>query len=129
MPAYSRPYDARDYDPAMPVAELALLSLETGEPLVNLTAVVDTGADATMIPIDVLTAAGALYLRARRLVTVTGHARPVDIYLTTVQLGPHVVHAVRAVAMPAGSEPIIGRDVLNELEILLNGPAQELWIA
>jgi hypothetical protein len=52
MPAYSRANDAQDYDPAMPVAELALLSLETGESLVNLIAVVDTGADATMIPID-----------------------------------------------------------------------------
>jgi hypothetical protein len=62
-------------------------------------------------------------------VTVTGHGRPVDIYLTAIRLGPHIVHGVRAVVMPAGSEPNIGRDVLNELEIALNGPAQELWIA
>jgi hypothetical protein len=30
--------------------------------------------------------------------------------------------------MPVGSEAIIGRDVLNELEITFNGPAHELWI-
>ncbi len=31
--------------------------------------------------------------------------------------------------MRAGSETILGRDVLNQLELTLNGPAQELWVA
>jgi hypothetical protein len=31
--------------------------------------------------------------------------------------------------MPIDSQPILGRDVLNQLELTLNGPAQELWIA
>ncbi len=31
--------------------------------------------------------------------------------------------------MRAGSEAILGRDVLNQLELTLNGPAQETWVA
>jgi hypothetical protein len=57
-----------------------------------------------------------------------GQSQQVDTYLTTVQIGPHMIHGVHAVAVPARSEAIIGRDVLNELEIKLNGPAHELWI-
>lgn len=129
MPSYTHPYDARAYDPAMPVAGATLLSLVTGEPMVDLVAVIDSGADATMLPLDALATAGALYLRARQLFTVTGQGQPVDTYLTTVQVGPHTIYGVNAVAIPAGGEAILGRDVLNELEITLHGPAQELWIA
>lgn len=128
MPVYSQAYDSARYDPAMPVAEVTLLS-DAAEPLTRLTAIVDSGADATMLPIDLLTAAGARYAETGQLRGITGQAVMVDTYTITLRLGPHIVHGVRAVAMPAGSEPIIGRDVLNELEITLNGPAQELWIA
>lgn len=63
-----------------------------------------------------------------RLRSVTGQALTVETFVIVVRLGPYVVHGVQAVAMPVGSEPILGRDVLNELEITLNGPAQELWV-
>ncbi len=54
---------------------------------------------------------------------------PVDTYFTVVKIGPYVVRGIKAVAIPTGSEAILGRDVLNQLEITLNGPAQELWLA
>lgn len=59
---------------------------------------------------------------------VMGQSQQVDTYITTIQLGTHTVHGIHAVAVPVGREAIIGRDVLNELEIRLNGPAQELWV-
>lgn len=128
MPSYSHSYDSKAYTPAMPVVDITLLSLVTGTATVTLVAVVDTGADATMLPIDVLGAAGALFLQSRRLFGVIGPSQQVDTYLTTIQLGAHTIHGVHAVAVPVGSEAIIGRDVLNELEIKLNGPAHELWV-
>lgn len=128
MPVYSQAYDSRRFDPAMPVTEAALFGAAAGPPVL-LTAIVDTGADATLLPIDLLTAAGARYSGTRQMRGITGQAVTVDAYTITLQLGPHIVHGLEAIAMPEGSEPIIGRDVLNELEITLNGPAQELWIA
>jgi hypothetical protein len=59
MPAYSRLYDSMAYTPAMPVIDIALLSLVNGEAAITLVAIADTGADATMLPIDVLDTAGA----------------------------------------------------------------------
>lgn len=128
MPTYSHPYDSKAYNPAMPVSDITLLSLVTGAAAATLVAVVDTGADATMLPIDILVTAKALFFRSKRLFGVMGQGQQVDTYLTTVQIGPHTIHGIHAVAMPKGSEAIIGRDVLNELEIRLNGPAHELWI-
>ncbi len=129
MPSYSHPYDGQRHDPAMPVAEVKLLDDNAGESLTSVTAIVDTGADATRLPIDVLEAARARYARTMRMRGVTGQTLNVETYVTIIQLRPHVVYGVEAVAMPAGSEAILGRDVLNELEITLNGPAQELWVA
>ncbi|WP_374686276.1 retroviral-like aspartic protease family protein [Promineifilum sp.] len=129
MPVYSHPYDSQGHDPAMPVVGIGLLSIDTGDPLISLEAIVDSGADATMLPIEALRAAGARYYRAWRMRGVTGQSVNVDTYLTIIQLGPHVIYGVKAVAMSAGSEAILGRDVLNELELTLNGPAQELWVA
>jgi predicted aspartyl protease len=52
----------------------------------------------------------------------------VNLYLAAVHIGEYIVHGVRAVAVSSGDESIVGRDVLNQLEVLLNGPAHEVWI-
>lgn len=128
MPVYSHPYESRHHDPAMPVVEIALLSSEANAVPIELTAIVDTGADARMLPVNVLEAAGARYVQTLSLRGITGQSLDVETFVTVIHLGPHVVYGVQAVAMPTGSEAIIGRDVLNQLEITLNGPAQELWV-
>lgn len=128
MPVYSHSYDSRHYDPAMPVVEIALLSPEAGVAPVHLTELVDTGADVTMLPINLLEATKARYAQTRQLRGVTGQALTVETFVTGIRLGPHNIYGVQAVAMPVGSEAIVGRDVINELEITLNGPAQELWV-
>jgi hypothetical protein len=129
MPTYSHDYDNENYDPAMPVTEIDLISSVSGEPAVALIALIDSGADATMLPIDALESAGALHYRTRSMRGVTGQSIPVDTYFSIIKVGPYTIHGIKAVAVPAGSEAILGRDVLNQLEIVLNGPAQELWVA
>ena len=54
---------------------------------------------------------------------VVGEAITVNLYLTAVHVGEHTIHGIRAVAIPAGSEAIVGRDVLNQLVVRLNGLA------
>ena len=129
MPTYSRDYDSVNYNPAMPVVEIGLISSLSGEQAVALTAVVDSGADATMLPIDVLKSADALHYQLRGMRGVTGQLIPVDAYHIIISVGPYVIPGIKAVAMQAGSEAILGRDVLNQLELTLNGPAQETWVA
>jgi predicted aspartyl protease len=121
-------YDT-SYEPAAPVVPIGLSP--SGEEVARqqVQALVDSGADATMIPIDILKAAGARYVQQRRMRPVVGEPVTVNLYLTAVQLGDHVIHGIRAIARPAGSESIIGRDVLNQLEVTLIGPAHEVWIS
>lgn len=89
----------------------------------QITALVDSGADGTMIPLDVLEAVGALYEDTVIMRGILGVGEPVDRYTVAVRLGALSIHVVRAVAIPVGEESIIGRDVLNHLAVTLNGPA------
>lgn len=115
-----------DYDetyfPAMPVLRVAVDGYAGLAPQ-QVTALVDSGADGTMIPINVLEAGGALHEDTVIMRGVLGVGEPVDRYTVAIQLGAVVIHGIRAVAIPAGDESIIGRDVLNYLAVTLNGPA------
>ncbi len=76
-----------------------------------------------MLPITALQAANARYVETRQMRGVVGTAYPVDLYLLTVQIGPYTIPAIRAIAATPDAEPIVGRDVLNQLVVNLNGPA------
>ncbi len=120
---YSFDYN-RDYEPSAPILEITLRKTsQMTASEVTLSALVDSGADATMLPITALQAAGGRYVETRQMRGVVGAAYPVDLYLITVQIGPHTIPAIRAIAAAHKAEPIIGRDVLNRLVIILNGPA------
>lgn len=88
-----------------------------------LTALIDTGADACILPIDILMEIGAVYLETRQLYGITGHTLSVNLYLLEVQIGPHRMPGIRAVAAKPGAEAILGRDVLNQLILTLDGIA------
>jgi predicted aspartyl protease len=84
---------------------------------------VDSGADATMIPLEFLSAVGATYQETLWMHGVSGVRIEVDLYLVAVRIGANLVRGVHVVAVPAGSEALIGRDVLNLLVLTLDGPA------
>lgn len=123
----SFPYD-NSYDPAAPVVRIGLSPSGADNPRQQLIALLDSGADASMFPSNVLTAAGARIVEQRQMRGVVGSAVTVNLYLTAVHIGSHIIHGIRAIGMPPNGESIIGRDVLNQLETILNGPAHETTI-
>lgn len=114
--AITFPYN-NDYQPAAPVITVSLQRRKS----VTIAAMIDTGADNSIFPIDQLLAAGATYVGSRRLVGVTGHKRLVDLYGVEVQIGNYRIPGVRAVAIDPGEEALIGRDILTHLIVMLNG--------
>lgn len=120
-------YD-RHYDPAAPVVPVGLGPSSRGTVRRETTALVDTGSDASMFPIDILKGAGARYVDQYMMRPVVGEPVEVSLYATTVHVAGYVIHGIHAIAQPEGSEAILGRDVLNELDITLKGLAQEIWI-
>ena len=92
MTVYTFDYNS-DYDPPAPVVEITVN--KTGQPAheVTLSVLVDSGADATMLPITALQSVGARYVETRQMRGIVGVAYPVDLYLVTVRIGSHIVSA------------------------------------
>jgi predicted aspartyl protease len=116
------PYDA-EQDPSMPVCQ-ATFSVEATGRRLALTAVLDTGADATLIPLAHLQALGARRVFETGLRSQWGERRLVFLYLVDIQIGDVTLPGVHAVGDDLGQEVVLGRDVLNRLRVLLDGPAR-----
>lgn len=107
------------YVPSAPVATIQVYAKSA----IELVALLDSGADGTMIPVNVLRQIGARYQETRAMRAVSGVRQTVDLYLVTVQIGSHKLRGIRAAAVTVGSEVILGRDVLNHLVVTFNGLA------
>ena len=117
------------YDPAAPVMEITIRGVDSGANQTTLTALVDSGADGTMIPLDILQTVWATFVERRTMRGVTGERVRVNLYAIIVSVGAHSIYGIRAVAIPSGSEAIIGRDVLNQLIVTLNGLAHSIEVS
>ncbi len=111
------------YAPPAPFLPIAVDGYDPDKLPVILPAFVDTGADGTLLPEDILRSVGAEYEDTVRMLGVAGGVQQLDRYTVRIQIDDQIVHAVSAVATAAGSEALIGRDVLNHLIVTLNGPA------
>jgi predicted aspartyl protease len=102
-------------------------SLERGDPQQTSTAIIDSGADATMIPMHYLKAIGAKASEKKWMRGVAGGRYRVGLYPVFLQLGNHKLY-ISAVGDPLNDEVIVGRDVLNQLVMTLNGLASVVEI-
>lgn len=113
-------YNSTTFNPSMPVVPIQVRHQNRTAEVI---ALIDSGADATILPINILQ-----LIRARRGDTghmrgVTGVRKRVGIYTVTSQIDTHITHTVHAVAADVGTEAILGRDVLNHHVVILDGPA------
>jgi predicted aspartyl protease len=122
MKVYSYNYDLT-YDPAIPVVEVHLVSPESGEAVGPITAVVDSGADGTTIPTDLLEQIGALSIGTGIMSGIWGERQVVNIYLVRLEIGPYALLGVRVAGVPNSVGFVLGRNILNHMAITLNGPA------
>jgi len=101
---------------------MARITLKAREEI-ELTVLIDSGADVTLIPIHLLNAIGARQTKTRQLRGVTGIAKRVGLYLVSIYVSTHIIHSVYVVAGDKKAEAILGRDVLNYLIVTLDRPA------
>jgi predicted aspartyl protease len=111
------------YDPPAPFMPITVDGLDSAKASVTVSAFVDSGADGTMLPLDILQAVGAVDEDRVWLNGTTGERQQLDSYTVSIHIETEIVHAISAIAMPVGSEPLIGRDVLNQLVVTLHGIA------
>jgi hypothetical protein len=118
----SQLYDT-DYEPAAPALTIGIGSPRSNVARNEVTALVDSGADVTMIPLSILRSSGGRAKEKGQLRGILGEPITVNRYLITVYVAGFAIRGIQAVALKDNQEIILGRDVLNQLEIVLNGPA------
>jgi hypothetical protein len=123
---YTYDYD-NDYNPAMPVVDIEIGRAMDAASLA-LKAVVDSGADATIIPVHSLQEIRARRSRKMWLRGSAGGRVLVDLYQVSLQLGPFAQMFLEVVGSTQNDEVIVGRDVLNHLTVTLNGPAHSVEV-
>lgn len=117
MSQYAFVYD-QSYSPPAPTIVVRLRSPYGISSLFP--AFVDSGADGTVAPLAILQSIHADYADKAFLTGTTGVAQSVGLYEVQVQIGTEIVYGIDAAAY--GEEIILGRDVLNQLAIFLDGP-------
>ncbi|MCB0084399.1 MAG: retroviral-like aspartic protease family protein [Caldilineaceae bacterium] len=87
----------------------------------QLPALVDTGADATLVPARYLRNQQLNVLQLANIRSYWGEPRTVTIYLVSLTVGGEHLPGNDVVADETGDEIILGPNVLNRLILLLDG--------
>lgn len=109
------------YYPPAPSVEVELGAPDEAFRAGPLKALVDTGADATIIPFEIIQPLGLQIDDRKILRSQWGENRRVDIYLMDVGIGGMRFPLVEIIADEQGDEVILGRNILNKLILKLNG--------
>lgn len=116
------------YDPPFPTAEVWLSVPDLPQDEQAVTALLDSGSDGSLIPLDVIESLGAIRTDKVRIRGLFGGSSLVYLYLVNLRVGPHRLHKVEVAAVERRGEALIGRNVLNRFAVLLDGPANAVEI-
>ncbi len=116
-------YNSSAFPPA-PRLEIRLIAQPHGAAYGPLPVFVDTGADATIVPIAIVRQLRAGVVTLKTVRGYAGGRRTVRTYLVDIEVGPFMLPGVEIVGDDATEEILLGRDVLNKLRLLLDGPGR-----
>jgi len=114
---------AESWYPPMPVLEIRLGYPEENPSLGPYTAIVDTAADGTIIPIQLIEHLEAPFVDDVRLRSQWGEWHRARVFTVDIGIDQLRLPAVEVVGDERGDEIILGRNVLNKLRLMLDGPA------
>lgn len=117
-----------DYQPPAPVVEIVLESRSTQRRSAPIRALIDSGADACLVPQGVLDEIRADLGERYWMRSHWGERRLVTSYLVTMELGEIRLPGVSVVGDRVGTEAVLGRDVLNQLSVHLDGLGETVTI-
>ncbi len=120
---------SQDYFPPVPLVKVTFITAAESLRTNPLDAIIDTGADGTIVPIAYLDEIMALPTVEMTMRSQWGERRRVLLYLVDVQVGQITLPGIEVVGDEQSDEIILGRDVLNRLRILLDGPANTITLS
>ena len=116
------PYDVR-YRPPFPVMRVVLHNAEEGLRTEPENALLDTGSDGSLVPIAYLRQILAPVVTDTNIRSHWGEWRPAQLFVVDVELDGLKLPGLFVVGDEIGSEIVLGRNVLNKLRLILDGPA------
>ena len=112
----------------MPVLPVRLGAPETQPTAGPYQAQLDTGADISVMPRDILLSIQAPSLFEAQLRSPWGETHPLVIYMVDLLIEEHLLAGVQVAADELTDELILGRNVLNKLPVFLDGPQRQTHI-
>lgn len=120
-------YDSHYEGPSLPVVELGVTGRKATKNQV-VSALVDSGADATLIPVNILREVDARKIDSRWARNISGVRYQVAMYAVDLAIGSFAFPDTEVIANIQTDEIVLGRDVLNQLIVTLNGLASVVEI-
>lgn len=120
MPAY----DTSHFDPPAPVARVSFVNPANGMQVDDVLMLLDTGADVTVVPERVLRALEAEKEDVAYEIEYLEGAAPDALAAVHLQMQWHGFKFTGSFLVTAASYGIVGRNTLNRLVLLLDGPTQ-----
>ncbi len=111
------------YFPAIPALQIRLGFPEEALKIGPLDAIVDTGADGTLVPQALIDELNAPLVNQVRVRSHWGEWRTVLVFTIDIDIAGLRLPAVEVAGDP-GQEVVLGRNVLNLLRLFLDGPAR-----
>jgi len=109
--------------PPIPVLQVSLSAPESNDWHGLFAAVVDSGADFTVVPLEWLRPLDPPAVRPAVSSSPWQDRRSVYVYEVDLRIGHVILPAVDVAGDPYGAEMLLGRNVLNRLDVRLEGPA------
>lgn len=120
---------SHNYHPPAPTIDVSFITAAEYLQTRPFTSLVDSGADATIVPIrylDEIHAPPTVEMIAR---SQWGERRRVMLYLVDVRIGDLTLPGIEVIGDEFIDEVVLGRDVLNHLHIVLDGPDERVEIS
>ena len=119
----NQPY-SQFYVPPAAVIEIRLAAPGAAQTVGPFPALIDTGADASLVPKSILLTIGAPSMFEAHLRSPWGELHAVVMHLADIIIGLDRLPAIELAASESDDQFILGRNILNKLPLFLDGPQQ-----
>lgn len=117
------PFSHAIYPPG-PALEVRLLHPVSGKRSSYQHAVLDTGSDTTVVPTSLLFSLDVKSFRQQRVLGLWGGEAMVALYYVNFEINGRLFTKIEVVGSDSEPEILIGRNLSNQLRLLLDGPAE-----